>query len=111
MLFLAARIEKLSGKRILAQFGRENEKKLSAKEYFAWERRSQAPGFFPKLTWGCRKKSQPARLIIWKNGGVRLNKQILMPLRVIIRVSGVLTALVEGMYCVICRNLKILEYS
>ena len=86
-------------------------KKLSAKEDFAWERRSQAPGFFPKLTWGCRKKSQHARLNIWKNGGVRLNKQILMPLRVIIRVSGVLTALVEGMYCVICRNLKILEYS
>ena len=26
MLFLAARIEKLSGKRILAQFGRKNEK-------------------------------------------------------------------------------------
>jgi len=33
------------GRRILAA----KMKKLSAKEDFAWERRSQAPGFFPKL--------------------------------------------------------------
>ena len=51
--------------RVNVIFGRENRKivreegfwrnlaakmkKLSAKEDFAWERRSQAPGFFPKL--------------------------------------------------------------
>ena len=113
MLFLAARIEKMSEEgfwRDLAQFGRKNEKIVREGGFCLG---ASLPGsrVFPKLTWGCRKKSQHARLNIWKNGGVRLNKQILMPLRVIIRVSGVLTALVEGMYCVICRNLKILEYS
>jgi len=51
---LAARIEKLSGKKDFGAIWRNlaaKMKKLSAKEDFAWERRSQAPGFFlPKLT-------------------------------------------------------------